>query len=248
MVKIFADFLGIRIGLLRRTQMIRAITEFALTGKCKFITYLNAHCANVSFSDEEYRDILNKADLVYAGGQGVVWASGFLGAPLPQRLNIMDFFDMLIVLLRQNNISLYLLGGSEAVVHKAAAKLRYKSINVVGAHNGFFTLREEQPIIDEINHLRPHILLVGMGVPKQEKWIYNHLAELDVNLCWTVGAAFDWLSGWRSRAPRWMTNCGLEWLHRLLQQPVRLWKRYFIGNPLFCARVCAWKIKSFFRL
>lgn len=243
-----ADFLGIRIGLLRKAQMISAITEFALTGKRKFITYLNAHCVNVSFSDEEYRDILNKADLVYAGGKGVVWAARFLGTPLPERTNILDFFDMFIMSSRQNNIRLYLLGGSEEVAQKAAQELRRKGINVIGAHNGFFTEQEEPAIINEINRLRPHILMVGMGVPKQEKWIYNHLNELEVNLCWAVGAAFDWLSGQRSRAPAWMVGCGLEWLHRFLQQPVRLWKRYLIGNPLFCARVCAWKIKSLFRL
>lgn len=243
-----ADFLGIRIGLLSRTQMSVIITEFALAGKRRFITYLNAHCVNVSFSDKEYRDILNKADLVYAGGWGVVWGARFLGAVLPERLNILDFFDTLSVLLLRNNISLYLLGGTEEVAQEAAEKLRYKGINVVGARSGFFTPPQEQAIIDEINHLRPHILMVGRGVPKQEKWIYNHLNELEVNLCWAVGAAFDWLSGQRSRAPAWMVGCGLEWLHRFLQQPRRLWNRYLIGNPLFCGRVCAWKIKSLLRL
>lgn len=228
--------------------MVKAIADFSLLGRRKFISYLNAHCVNVSFSDKEYRDILNKADLVYAGGKGVVWAAGFLGIPLPQRLNILDFFDTLAVLLRRNNIGLYLLGGSEEVAQKAAQELHRKGINVIGARNGFFTEQEEPAIINEINRLRPHILMVGMGVPKQEKWIYNHLKELDVNLCWAVGAAFDWLSGQRSRAPAWMVGCGLEWLHRFLQQPGRLWKRYLIGNPLFCGRVCAWKIKSLFRL
>lgn len=237
------NFLGIKIGALTLSEIVEEILDYAISGKTKFITYLNTHCVNLALSDEEYKNILNKSDLVYAGGQGVVWASGFLGAALPERLNILDFFDMLIALLRENNISLYLLGGTEAVVHKAAAKLRYKGINVAGAHNGFFTPQEERAIIDEINHLRPHILIVGMGVPKQEKWIYSHLTELDVNLCWAVGAAFDWLSGQRKRAPRWMIESGLEWLHRLSQQPKRLWKRYLLGNLIFAYRVIKYRFK-----
>lgn len=256
------DFLGIKVSAITKEEMIDKILEFASTpldsetyltglmGRNKMITYLNAHCVNVSFADSEYREILKMQDLVYAGGKGVVWASRLFSKSLPERVNILDFFDRLVERIIEKKIKIYLLGGEPGVVQKTADKLKEKfsGLGIVGFHHGFFNGEEESEIIKEINFLKPHILMVGIGVPKQEKWIYRYLHELDINLCWAVGAAFDWLSGKHSRAPGWMVGCGLEWLHRFLQQPRRLWNRYLIGNPLFCARVCAWKIKSLFRL
>jgi N-acetylglucosaminyldiphosphoundecaprenol N-acetyl-beta-D-mannosaminyltransferase len=121
--------------------------------------------------------------------------------------------------------------------------LREKGLAIVGSRDGFFDEAEEDAV-REINKLKPNILMVGMGTPKQEKWIYNHLNELDVNLCWGVGAAFEWLSGYRKRAPRWMVECGFEWLYRLYQQPKRLWKRYLVGNLVFIYHVLHWKNKT----
>jgi len=224
--------------------MIRAITEFALTGKCKFITYLNAHCANVSFNDEEYHDILNKADLVYAGGQGVVWAARFLGVPLPERVNILDFFDMLVKALIEKKVSVYLLGGRPEIIKKTAKALKNKGLKIAGSRDGFFDDREGQEIIREINSLKPDILMVGMGVPKQEKWIYEHLQELNVNLCWAVGGVFDLLAGYLKRAPKWVSDCGLEWLYLGAQDSKRLCKRYLFGNFLFVYNILKYRFKK----
>jgi N-acetylglucosaminyldiphosphoundecaprenol N-acetyl-beta-D-mannosaminyltransferase len=238
------NFLDINVAALDLDGIIREITEYALSGKRNFITYINAHCANISFVDIEYRETLRKANLVYAGGQGVVWATRFLRSPLPGRINILDFFDKLTVGLKRRGITIYLLGGQEDIVKKTEASLREKGLDVVGYRSGFFDDPQEQELIREINMLKPDILMVGMGVPKQEKWIYRHLDELDVRLCWAVGAAFDWLSGRRKRAPRWMVQLGLEWVHRLFQQPRRLWKRYLIGNIIFVYHILSYKIKG----
>jgi len=195
------NFLDIKIGVLTLNEIVEKIIEYALTGKGKFMTYLNAHCVNISFSDFEYKIILQKADLVYTGGQGVVWALRFLGTPLPERVNILDFFDILIRELRDKGITIYLLGGKSYIVKKTEEALKRKGLKIIGSRDGFFDKIEEKDIIREINILKPNILMVGLGVPKQEKWIQSHLHELNTNLCWAVGGAFNNLSGLLKRAP-----------------------------------------------
>lgn len=235
------DFLGVEISAITKDGIVDEIINFALMGKHKMITYLNAHCMNVSFYDFEYREILKAADLVYAGGMGIVWASKFFGKALPERINILDFFDKLTEQMREKRLRIYLLGGKIDVVKKTEQVLKERGLRIIGSSGGFFNETEEAGIIKEINELRPDILIVGMGVPKQEKWIYSHLDELNINLSWAVGAAFDWLSGYRKRAPKWMVSRGLEWLHRLSQEPGRLWKRYLIGNFVYIYRVLKYK-------
>ncbi|MBU4468310.1 MAG: WecB/TagA/CpsF family glycosyltransferase, partial [Candidatus Omnitrophica bacterium] len=221
------------------------ILEYALADKNKFITYLNAHCLNTALIDNEYKRILQKADLVYAGGQGVVWAARFLGAPLPERVNILDFFEILVPELKDRKITIYLLGGRKGTVKKTEEVLKSKGLRIVGSRDGFFAKSEERELLQEINSLKPNILMVGMGVPKQEKWIADNINALNVNLCWAVGAVFDWLSGQRKRAPCWMIKFGLEWLHRLWQQPERLWKRYLLGNFIFIRHILNYKLNGY---
>lgn len=224
---------GINVNVVDKKDIMNTLLDFAGSPGIKTAYYLNAHCLNVACSDKEYREILNKSDLVYAGGQGIVWASIFLGMPLPERVNILDFLDELVKRLADKRIRIYLLGGEKDVVKNAGLFFRNKGLDVAGSRHGFFGREEEKDIVREINSLKPDILMVGMGVPKQEKWIYGHLNELDVRLCWAVGAAFEWISGYRKRAPKWMIKLGFEWLHRLYQQPRRLWARYVLGNFVF---------------
>lgn len=242
------DFLGIKVSALTKDDLVEKILEFALIGQSNVITYINAHCTNISFVDLEYRDILNKADIVYADGISIVWGSRMLKQPLPERLTDLDFFDKVIEGAIKKNISFYFLGGRPQVAGLAVDRLKEKSpdLKIIGTHHGYFTKIQEGNILKEINDLRPNILVVGMGTPLQEKWIYNHLNELKVNLCWAIGT-FDNLAGLFKRAPHWMLSTGLEWLYRLYQEPKRLWKRYLIGNFVFIYRVFEWKIRSLFR-
>lgn len=231
------DFLGIKVSAITKEEVVDKILEFAFSDRHRIITYIDAHCVNISFADPEYREILKQTDLVCAGGKGVVWASKLFTHLLPERVNSLDFFDRLVEGLIEKKVKIYLLGGRQDVVKKTEEILKERGIGVIGSRSGFFDRNEETEIIQEINALRPDILIVGMGVPKQEKWIYGHLDELNTNLAWAVGAAFDYLSGYRKRAPRWMINWGVEWLYRLCQEPKKLWKRYLFGNPLFIYRV-----------
>jgi len=238
------DFLGIKVSAITKQEIVDKILEFAFLGRHKMITYLNAHCVNVSYVDSEYRGILQKADLVYAGGQGVVWAARFLGAPLPERLNVVDFLDLLVQELKKRKITIYLLGGTQYVVKKAEERLKDLGLRVVGSRDGFFNKGQEPEVIREINTLNPDILMVGMGVSAQEKWIYNHLSGLDVKLCWAVGGVFKILSGDLKKTPKWVSDYGMEWFYLGLQDPGRLFRRYLIGNLIFIYHILRQRLKS----
>lgn len=233
--------MNIEIAPLNRSEMIDILLEFAAGERARTVFYLNAHCVNISFLDFEYRQILGNADLVYADGQGVVWAGRFLGAPLAERVNIFDFFDELAKRLKEKEITIYLLGGREGIVKKAEDFLTQKGLKVLGGRAGFFDKAQEAEIIGEINILKPDILMVGMGAPKQEKWIHSHLNELDVSLCWAVGGAFNYFAGRFKKSPRWVSACGFEWLYSGLQDPGKLFNRYLFGNLIFIYHVLKYK-------
>lgn len=235
---------GINICVVNRKEIIDELLGFAMGGRVKTAYYLNAHCFNLVCLDKEYADILNRSDLVYAGGAGIIWASRVLGTPLPERVNILDFFDELAAELIDKKITIYLLGEKIETIKKVEAELKRIGLNIVGSRDGFFIKDEEKGVINEINVLKPDILMVGMGVPKQEKWINCHSNELDVKLCWAVGGVFKIFSGELKHAPRWIIDCGLEWLYLGLQDPVRLWRRYFIGNVVFIYHIVRCKLNK----
>jgi N-acetylglucosaminyldiphosphoundecaprenol N-acetyl-beta-D-mannosaminyltransferase len=129
------------------------------------------------------------------------------------------------------------------VAEKAATRLkeRFPDLDIAGAHHGYFdktagSLKNEA-VIQEINAVRPNILIVGFGMPLQERWLMENWNCIEANVAIVAGAVFDYVSGELHRGPRWLTDHGLEWLARLIIEPRRLWRRYLIGNPLFLARV-----------
>lgn len=238
------NMLGIKVNPVTIREIKNILLEFATGNRIRTVFYLNAHCVNLACADEEYKAALNKADLVHADGQGVVWASGFLGEALPERVNVMDFFDEFAKELIGRKISIYLLGGAPGVVKRAGEILKNTGLNIVGYKDGFFKDTEEQEILKEINALQPDMLMIGMGSPKQEKWVIRHMGALDAKLCWAVGSTFELIAGARKRTPKWMSKHGLEWLYRLCQQPKRLCKRYAVGNLVFILRIFWDKVKK----
>jgi N-acetylglucosaminyldiphosphoundecaprenol N-acetyl-beta-D-mannosaminyltransferase len=146
---------------------------------------------------------------------------------------------------------MFFLGAEPTVAEIAAFQLRerYPNLNIVGTHHGFFdkefNSRENNDLIEYINSLHPNILILGMGMPIQEHWLMENWDRLNANIALTGGAVFDYISGELNRAPRWMTDNGLEWLGRLAIEPGRLWTRYIIGNPKFIWRVFIYHILGF---
>jgi N-acetylglucosaminyldiphosphoundecaprenol N-acetyl-beta-D-mannosaminyltransferase len=208
------------------------------------VTYLNAHCSNLAAQDTAYREALGRFGLVYADGQGVVWAARTLGTPVPERVNAGDFIVDFCRLCAKEGIRLFLLGSYEGVPERAARTWSDAASGLViaGTRHGFFSPEEEESVAAEIVAARPDILIVGMSAPRQELWTLRWADRLGVPAIWCVGALFEYFSDTRLRAPVWMRRAGLEWLFRLTLEPRRLWRRYLLGNSQFLWRVLRAKL------
>jgi N-acetylglucosaminyldiphosphoundecaprenol N-acetyl-beta-D-mannosaminyltransferase len=213
----------------------RLITSFISNKDKKTFFYVNAHCINVASFDDEYKSILQKADLVYSGGYGPVLASKILNSHLLERTPTPDFIDRVFSEAEVKKWSFYFIGSKKQSLEKAVniIKNQFPTLHLKGYHHGYFSKDEEIDLIKDINNKKPTILIVGMGTPKQEKWIANNIKQVDAKIFWAVGAMFDVISGSLPRAPKWMQIVGCEWLYRLFQEPKRLWKRYTLGNLYF---------------
>jgi len=228
---------GIPIAAVSLDQISLIIISLIKSRKKSDFFYVNAHCLNIANKDKEYKRILQKATLVYSGGFGPVLASRILGRPLYERTPTPDFIENIFLIAQKKNWSIYLLGGEHGIAGKAAANLkkRFPYLVIAGYHHGFF--RKNSKIIEKINRAKPDIVLVGMGTPRQERWIADNMDTVKSRVFWAVGALFDILSDKRKRAPKWMQELGLEWAFRLLQEPRRLWRRYVFGNIRFVINV-----------
>jgi N-acetylglucosaminyldiphosphoundecaprenol N-acetyl-beta-D-mannosaminyltransferase len=226
---------GIRVHKLSQEETLQRITALIEQGGSHYMTVVNAAKIVSAQSDEVLRDILQRADLVTADGMSVVWASRLLGEPLSERVTGIDLCERLIVAAAERRWSVYFFGAREETLLKVLEvfKERFPTLRVAGFRNGYFTAQENQAIVEEIRRSRADLLFVAMGSPAQEKWIAANMGQTGVPFALGVGGSFDHLAGFVRRAPRWMQQAGLEWLHRLLLEPQRLWRRYLIGNTRF---------------
>lgn len=192
----------------------------------------------------ELLDIYRESNLVTCDGKPLLWLSFLLGSSLKERVTGTDLLPMLAGVLAQNNKSIFLLGGSENINRVAGLVLEslYPCLSIAGQATPFIVTEGENLIrvaeqdaflVEEINRAAPDVLLIALGNPKQEIWFNRIKAQLRVPVSIGVGGVFDILSGAHSRAPSWMQTWGLEWLHRLIQEPKRLWKRYFLDIWVF---------------
>ncbi len=174
--------------------------------------------------DPEYERILNSGDLVIPDGIGVVIASRFYGKPLKERVAGYDLMNRLIEIAWSEEKNIYLFGGKPGVAQEAAEKLRerYVGIKIHGVHDGYFEEDEDAEIINEINLKEIDVLLVALGAPKQEKWIFKNRERLNCNIAMGVGGSIDVLAGTVSRAPHFYQKAGLEWFYRLIKDPRRI--------------------------
>ncbi|MGS2778926.1 WecB/TagA/CpsF family glycosyltransferase [Robertmurraya sp. GLU-23] len=194
-------------------------------------------------SDEEFSKVYNQADLVVADGVPIIWASKLLGTPLKEKVSGSDIIPNLAEHFEDKRYKLYFLGAGPGVASKAKENLLkdYPQMQIVGTYSptyGFEKKPDEiNEIINDIKAKKPDILFVGVGAPKQEKWIYEHYQELNVPVSLGIGATIDFLAGNVRRAPVFMQKAGLEWFWRLMQEPKRLWKRYLVEDSQFLLMV-----------
>lgn len=200
--------------------------------------FVNAHTLNLACEDPDYRRVLNRADLVFGDGTGVRLAARLAGVRLRANLNGTDLVPALMAAADGDGLRYVLLGARPEVLERTAAatQARYRGWTLAGRHHGYLDAAGADRLVAEINAARPHLLLVGMGNPVQERWIAENRHRLDVPLCVGVGGLFSYLSGDYRRAPAAMRRAGLEWLAVLFTQRQK-WKRYVRGNPVFLARI-----------
>jgi len=204
------------------------------------VFFVNANVLNLACGDPAYRAVLQGSDFVFADGTGIRWAARLQGVRLADNLVGTDFTPALFSATAGRGYSYFLLGGDENTVVQAAgyAQDRFPGWRLAGYHHGF--LKDDShnaAALEKINAARPHVLLVGMGNPLQERWIAANQSRLRAPVCLAIGGLFDYWAGNVSRAPQWIRRIGHEWIWRLYQQPFDKARRYLIGNPLFLWRI-----------
>jgi len=205
------------------------------SGERGYICTVNVAVLMIMSSDPRLQRFVDRAPLVVCDGKPLVWASRSGTEPLPERVTGVDLVDGLCAAAAREDLCVYLLGARSAVIERAARRLaeRHPGLRVCGVSDGYFDAIESRQRAEAIRKSGASILLVGMGVPRQERFIERHWAELGVQLAVPVGGSFDVIAGSVPRAPVFLQRAGLEWSFRLAQEPRRLWKRYLITNTQF---------------
>lgn len=171
----------------------------------------------------ELMDILNGADLLVADGAGVVLASRILNQPVSQKVSGIDLIKRILINTDLRPVSFFIFGGKPGVAEQASINIlsEFPRANIVGFRNGYFSSEEEEEILRKINEAKPEIVLVGLGAPKQEKWIHENARKLNCKVLMGIGGSIDVFAGTAQLAPEFMRKAGLEWLFRLMKEPRR---------------------------
>ncbi len=233
------NILGVDVDAVTMAEAVDVVRRAMDTRAGVMVATANAEMLMRATHDEELRRILNASALVVPDGAGTVWAARHLGHAMPERVAGYDLAQELLRRAPAEGRRVYFFGAAPGVAEKAKAKAEqlYPGIEIVGVRNGFFSPADNAAIIAEIRAARPDLLLVALGVPKQEKWIAAHLAELDVPVAIGVGGTLDVMAGVMKRAPHWMQRAKLEWLFRGLMQPKRAGR--LLALPKFVLKVHA---------
>lgn len=242
------DVLSIKIDPITVNDLHKKIEEIIEKGRKGLILHVNIHCLNLSYKEVWLRDFLNSAEIVVCDGDGVRWGAKMLGQYIPQRITYADWIWHLCEFCGKRGYSLFFLGAREGVAERAAERLmiKYSDLKVVGIHHGYFQKngKENTEVIELINTKKPNILILGLGMPIQERWLCENWERINANIFLTGGAVFDFVSGIVPRCPRWMADNSLEWFFRFIIEPKRMFRRYIIGNPLFFIRILKGKYLS----
>jgi exopolysaccharide biosynthesis WecB/TagA/CpsF family protein len=203
------------------------------------VAHANVHTLNLTVEDPSFLEVLRAADMVLNDGKGVMLGARLLGSRFPADLNGNYFTPLLVERAVSRGWPVFLLGAKPGIAEKLVGVLRdmHPSIQIVGTHHGHFAADEEPDVVVQIREAGTGLVVVGMGNPHQERFLHRRLTETGARLGIGVGAYFDFQTGSVARSPQWMNDVGLEWVHRLAQEPTRMWRRYLLGNPAFIARV-----------
>lgn len=240
------DFLGVPLQRLSPDQLVESFESALESEGPLHFSYLNAAVSNLAAEDPNLGRILRKADLVYVDGFGVRLGCWILGISCPPRSTAADFWPRIMEICCRKRKSVGLLGGTPGAAQTLRTGLlkRFPDLRIPFVCDGYEEFEEEKNWRSHLANDPPDLLLVGLGVPKQEEWIEKCRNQFGVRLYWSVGALFEYDVGALKRAPTWMRTIGLEWVHRLWAEPGRLWKRYLIGNPRFLLRCLSSRLRG----
>jgi len=215
-------------------QTVDGVFQHIEAGPRGWLCTVNVSILMMMRSDQRLQSFVDRAALVVADGQPIVWCAPWFGQSLPERVTGVDLVDAICERAAQLGKRIYLLGATEEIVAKLAQRLRERHPTLsVDFADGYFTKNEAVERADRIRAAGTDILFVGMGVPRQEIFIEEQWDRLGVGMAIGVGGSFDVLAGLRARAPAWVQKMGMEWFYRLIQEPRRLFVRYLVTNSQF---------------
>lgn len=229
-------FLNTEIDNLTMDEAIERIDLLIQNRKPAYVVTPNVDHIVKLEEDEEFREVYNEADLILTDGMPLIWISKLQRNEIKEKVSGSDLFPKVCELASKKSYSVFLLGAAEGIAAKAAEKLKnkYNGLNIVGTYSPSYGFEKNQQEIDKIikviSEAKPDILAVGLGAPKQEKFIHKYKNRFNVPISLAIGASIDFEAGNINRAPEWMQNSGLEWFYRFLKEPKRMFKRYFIDD------------------
>ena len=227
-------FMSIELDNLTMKECITAMDDLIQKNRNSYVVTPNVDHMVQLEHDTELKECYENASLVLTDGKPLIWISQLYKQPIKEKISGSDIFPELCALAGEKGYTMFFLGAAEGVAAKAAVNLKkkYPKLQVVGTYSpeyGFEKDNEKvQKVVSIVKQAKPDILIVALGAPKQEKFIYHNRKELNVPLSLGLGASLYFEAGNVKRAPRWMSNCGLEWLYRIIQEPKRMFKRYFV--------------------
>jgi N-acetylglucosaminyldiphosphoundecaprenol N-acetyl-beta-D-mannosaminyltransferase len=239
-----AKIIGSYIDLLDMNGVMEKIKTMIRDPGTQQIVTLNAEIAYLAQQDQLLQAIINSAGLVTPDGIGIVWAARLLGYEISNRVTGIELAYRVSEEAAKQGWKLFLLGAAPGIAKQAAYTLQqiYPGLQIVGSDHGYHNAQDMSAVIENINKLQPDILLVALGAPRQEFWIYEHKKDLEVRVCIGVGGSLDVIAGEKKRAPECFIKLNLEWMYRLLSEPNRIKRQ--ICLPLFVGQVLKSKYLS----
>ena len=239
-----SNIMGVKIDNLNIYEASALIFLYLEKNKKKIVFTPNPEFVMEAKKNPEFLKILNSSDLNIPDGIGLIIASKILGKPLRERVAGIDLIESIFSKIKNTDKKVYFLGAKKETVElaKKMVEKKYRGINIVGVRDGYFSKYIENDVIKEINDLKPDLLLVGLGSPKQETWIFENKDKLDFKVAIGVGGSFDVLSGKVKRAPQLFIKMHLEWFYRFLKQPSRLFR--MLKLPIFMINIFLLRLKQ----
>lgn len=229
--------LGQRVDVLDYSHAVKQIITWARNREHRYVCISNVHMVMEGHDDPRFRDIVNNADLVTADGMPLVWHLRLKGAANATRVRGPNLLPHVLLASANEQVPVAFIGSTPATLEALLdeAKRRFRGVHIAFAESPPFrklSEEEDSALVERVNNSGAGIVFVGLGCPKQERWMAEHrdrISAVQVG----VGAAFDFMAGTKSEAPLWMQRLGLEWLFRFGNEPTRLWRRYLRHNPKF---------------